>query len=224
MGRISHETYATVLSVLYLGLAGNVLVALGALPFLVALLTADPVASWPLLALLSPFVAASGAAAFGLFSAYSADPSVGVVRTYLASYRATWRRSAALGATGVGAMLVLGVDLGWAWGSPVAVAAVPALAVLAVLVVATCLLGLVALAEVPGARLRDVVRAAAFLAVRRWYLTALSLAALGLLVAFLAVRPALAIGLATSPLLYVAWANSRFSLRPVLPEEAAATT
>ena len=36
-------------------------------------------------------------------------------------------------------------------------------------------------------------------------------------VGLLAAKPALAIGLATAPLLYVVWANSRFSLRPALP-------
>lgn len=224
MGRISHDTYATVFSVVCLGLVGNLLLALGALPFLAVLLTADPAVSWPLLALLSPFAATSAAALFGVFAAYSADPSVGLVRTYRAAYAATWRRAGALGAAGAGALVVLGVDVRWAWGGPVAVAAIPALAVLAVLVVATCLLGLAAIAEVPAARLRDVVRAAAFLSVRRWYLTAVSLVSLGVLVAFLAARPALAIGLAAAPLLYVAWANSRYSLRPVLPEEAVPTT
>ena len=64
-----------------------------------------------------------------------------------------------------------------------------------------------------------------FLAVRRWYLTLASLFVLALLLTLLTAKPALAIGLAAAPLLYVVWANGRYSLRPVLPaaEEAATT-
>jgi hypothetical protein len=61
-----------------------------------------------------------------------------------------------------------------------------------------------------------VLRCSVYLAVKRWYLTAVSLLVLGMLGALFATRPALAVGLAASPLLYVVWANSRFSLRPVL--------
>jgi hypothetical protein len=35
--------------------------------------------------------------------------------------------------------------------------------------------------------------------------------------ALLAARPAIAIGVAASPLLYIVWANSRFTLNPALP-------
>jgi hypothetical protein len=87
---------------------------------------------------------------------------------------------------------------------------------LVVLAVSIALLALVALAERPTARLRDVVRVSAYLAVRRWYLTVTSLIVLAVLVTLLASHPALALGLAASPLLYVVWANSRFSLRVAL--------
>ena len=71
-------------------------------------------------------------------------------------------------------------------------------------------------AERPAVRLRDALRASLYLAVRRWYLTALSLVVLVLLVQVVATRPAIGLGLVASPLLYVVWANSRFSLRPAL--------
>ncbi len=73
-----------------------------------------------------------------------------------------------------------------------------------------------AFAERPAVRLRDAARACLYLALRRWYLTALSLVVLAFLQTLLASRPALALGLAAAPLLYVVWANSRFTLRSVL--------
>ena len=221
MRRISHETWSTVFSVVYLGLATNALLAVFALPMLVVLLTTDTGLSWPLVAALVPVTTPALAAAFAVFSAHSADSTIGVVRTYVRAWRATFRRAAALGALGAAALVVIGVDGAAAWGRPAGTWAIPVLAVLGVLVIATGVLALTALAEVPTARLRAVLKAALYLAVRRWYLTLLSLFVLVLQLTLFGVKPALAVGLAAAPLLYVVWANSRHSLRPVLPAQEA---
>jgi uncharacterized membrane protein YesL len=222
----SHETYETVFSVAYLGLVTNALLALGLAPLLAVLLTTDLASSWPLLVVLLPVAAPALTAAFAVFAAYSADSTVGVIRMFARSWRASFRRAAGVGALAAAALVVLGVDAQAAGTRPAAAWAVPVLGVVALLVVATALLSLVAIAEVPGARLRTVLKAALYLAVRRWYLTVVSLAVLALLGALLASKPALAIGLATAPLLYVVWANSRYTLRPALPaaDEAPSTT
>lgn len=224
MRRISHETYASVFSVVYLALMTNVLLVVGCLPLLVVLLTTDTALSWPLVAVLAPLAAPALAAAFAVFSAYSADSTTGVIRTFGRAWRAVFRRAVALGGLATAVLVVLGVDARAAWGRPAGTWAIPALAVLIVLVVATVLLGLVAIAEAPRARLRDVLRACLFLAARRWYLTLASLLVLSLLLTLLAAKPALAVGLAAAPLLYVVWANSRYSLRPVLPAPQEAPT
>jgi hypothetical protein len=69
-----------------------------------------------------------------------------------------------------------------------------------------------------------VLRASLYLSLRRWYLTAASLAALTAQVAVFATAPALGLGLTASAALFFAWTNSRFTLRPVLDldEKAAA--
>jgi hypothetical protein len=61
-----------------------------------------------------------------------------------------------------------------------------------------------------------MLKAALYLSVRRWYLTALSFAVVGVQFALFTTMPAIAIGLTCAPALYVAWANSRHTLRPVL--------
>ena len=222
----SHETYATVFSVAYLGLVTNALLALGLAPVLAVLLLTDPATSWPLIVVLLPLATPALTAAFAVFSAYSADSTIGVIRTFGRAWRASFRRAAAVGALAAAVLVVLGVDAKGAAAHPAAGWAVPVLAVLALLVIATALLGLVAIAEAPAARLRAVLKASLYLAVRRWYFTAISLAVVALLVAFLAAKPALAIGLGASPLLFVVWANCRYSLRPALPapDEASSTT
>jgi hypothetical protein len=70
--------------------------------------------------------------------------------------------------------------------------------------------------ERPTVRLRDVLKASLYLAIRRWYLTLLSLLVLVLLVEVVAAKPAIGLGLVAAPLLYVVWANSRFTLRTAL--------
>ncbi len=132
------------------------------------------------------------------------------------AWRASARRAIALGAVATAALVVLGVDARAAWGHPIGAVAIPVLLVAMTLIVATSLLALVVLAERPAVRLRDAGRVCVYLAVRRWYLTVASLIVLALLEALLVSSPAIALGLAAAPLLYVVWANSRFTLNAAL--------
>jgi uncharacterized membrane protein YesL len=208
--------FAAIFDMVYVGLTTNILVAIGALPLVVGLLTTDPSRSWPLLALVTPLCAPGLCAAFAVLSTYSGTRSTTVVRTYTRAWRASWRRATQLGACATAALVVFGVDIRAAWGRTVGAVAIPVLVVLMVLVAATALLTLVVIAEQPGVPLRTAMRACLYLAVRRWYLTAVSLVVLAVLYTFFAAQPALALGLAAAPLLYVVWANSRFTLAAAL--------
>lgn len=201
-----------IFELVYLGLTTNLLLVVAGLPMVLTLLTTDPVRSWPLLALVAPLCAPGLCAAFAVLAAFTTDGSVEVVRTFGRAWRATFRRAAALGAVTSAGLVVLGVDLRAAWGHPVGALAIPILATAMLLLVMAALPAAVLIAETPAVRLRDALRDGLFLAVRRWYLTALSLAVLVLFEALLASRPAVALGLAATPLLYVVWANSRFTV------------
>jgi uncharacterized membrane protein YesL len=214
--RIRHETLGAIFDIVYVALMTNLLLVVGCLPLVAGLLVTDPARSWPLLALVAPSCAPGLCAVFAVLSAFSTGRSTSVLSTFGWTWRASWRRATALGSVATAALVVLGVDARAAWGRPVGAIAIPVLVVAMVLVVSTSLLALVVLAERPAARLRDVLRGCLYLAARRWYLTVLSLAVLALLEALLASRPAIALGLAAAPLLYVVWANSRFTLRAAL--------
>jgi uncharacterized membrane protein YesL len=214
--RIRHETYSMVFDTLYVGLMTNLLFILGCLPMLAGLTLTDPARSWPLLAALAPLCAPGLCGVFAVLSAFSTERSTAVLTTFGRAWRATFRRAVTLGASSSALVVVLAVDIRFAWGRTAGALAIPVLATLIVLTLATALLGLVALAETPAARLREVWRACAYLAVRRWYLTAMSLVVLAVLGQLLVTRPAIALGLAAAPLLYVIWANSRFTLRAAL--------
>jgi uncharacterized membrane protein YesL len=131
-------------------------------------------------------------------------------------YRDCWRPALAVGALTAGTLTVLLVDVRALAAAPAGVLVIPLLLVLCVLALGLGAVTLVTVAEAPRARLRDALRVSAYLAVRRWYLTAASLVAGGVQVALFSQAPALALGLTAAPVLYVLWANSRYILRPVL--------
>ena len=210
--RIRHETIGTAFDLAYLTLTTNLLLALAASPVLAVALTTDTARSWPLLAVTAPLAAPGLCGAFAVF----ADHTGGVITTFARAWRRVFGRATAIGAAAAGALVVLAVDARAAWGHPAGAVAIPVLTTLAVLVVATAVHALSALAAQPALAVRPVLRAALYLAVRHGPLSLLSLAVLALLLTLFAARPALALGLAATPLLYLVWANTRYALRSVV--------
>ena len=218
MRRISHNTYATVFGVVYLGLITNVMLLVGCAPLVFLLITTDPARSWPLIAVAAPLCAPALCGAFTAFRAHGLGENR-VIRAFWAGWRATAGRGVAVGAIAATVLLVVAVDVRFFSADSWAVVVVPVLGTLALLALAATPLALTALAEAPGTRMRQVLTASVVLALRRWYLSAATLLVLAGQVVLFTNSPALALGLTAAPALYVAWANARFSLRPVLPAE-----
>jgi len=218
--RPSYGTFNQVFGIAYVVLMTNALLTVACLPLVVALFATDLSSSWPLLALLAPLCAPALVSAYTVFAVYTEEGTVDVARTFARAWRSQLRRSLAVGAPTVGVLVVLAVDVRAVWESRVGALAIPFFATVAVLTAATATLALVGVVERPEVRVRALVRAALYLAVRRWYLSAASLVVLGLLVGVVATRPAPGLGLAAAPLLYAVWANSRYAMRPVLHADA----
>jgi len=214
--RLRHDTLQATFDGIHVALLSNMLLVIGCLPLVLALFTTDPAQSWPLYAILAPLCAPGLCGVFAVMSAYSTGRAGTVLRTFASTWRATAAPAMKWGAAASALLVVLAVDARFLWGRPAGALALPVLTMLIVLALGTALLGLVTIAERPTARLRDVARACLYLAVRRWYLTGASLLVLILLAQLVAVRPALGLGFAAAPLLYVVWANSRYSLRAAL--------
>jgi uncharacterized membrane protein YesL len=217
MNRISFETFHATFGLVYLLLVTNLLLVGAAAPLVALAVSTDPARSWPLLAVAAAAAAPGAAAAFRAFSEHSrgaagAAPFLAFAR----GYRDCWRHALAVGGLTAGTLTVLLVDVRALAASTAGVLVTPLLAVLCVLALGVGAVSLVVVAEAPQARIRDVLRASGYLAVRRWYLTAASLVACGVQLALFTQAPALALGVTAAPALYVAWANSRYTLRPVL--------
>lgn len=221
MRAIPHGIYSAIFGVVYLGLMTNALLIVGCLPLIALLFTTDPAHSWPLIAIAVPLCAPSLTAAFTVFRGNAqGDPSV--VRVFLRAWRAAWRRSMVLGALVAVALTVILVDVRFFAGGQAGVVIIPALAVLTALSVSLGVVGLVAIAEEPHARLRTVVKVSTYFLARRWYLTVVSLAVLIAQAVLFSSLPAIAIGITATPALYLVWANSRYTLRPALDPETVA--
>lgn len=212
------STWETIFGVAYLIVMLNAMMLVAAFPLVLLLLTTDPRSSWPALALAAVGAFPALTAAAGVFAEFTDHRETSVLRVF---WRTWWRRlgrSLLLGVMAVGLLTIIALDVVWLWGRTVGAVAIPMLAMAALLVCTTTPLAIVASAEREDARLRDVLKASLFLGVRRWYLTLLSVVIAGLLWTLFTQYPAIAIGLAVSPLLYGIWANARYSLRPVLRE------
>jgi uncharacterized membrane protein YesL len=215
MRRVSFEAFHGAFGLVYLMLVTNLLLVASAAPLVALAVATDPARSWPLLAVAAAAAAPGAAAAFRAFSEHSQGGD-GPVRAFARGYRDCWRPALAVGALTAGTLTVLLVDVRELAASAVGVLVIPLLAVLSVLALGLGAVCLAVVAEAPQARLCDALRASAYLAVRRWYLTAASLVAGGVQLAVFAQAPALALGVTAAPMLYVLWANSRYTLRPVL--------
>lgn len=214
--RASADTWSTIFGLAYLVVMTNVLLAVASLPLLVLLVTTDPRASWPALAVTAVLAAPALTAAFGVFRAFTLERSTDVARTFARTWWTQLRRSLTLGALTVGVAVMVSLDIQFVAGTRLGAVLTPVLAVLLAITCTTALLALVGIVERPDARLRDALKVGLYLGVRRWYLTALSFVVLALLGVLFTAHPALAVGLAAAPLLYGVWGNARFTLRPVL--------
>jgi uncharacterized membrane protein YesL len=216
--RISHDVLSTALGAAYLGLVTNALLAAACLPFLVVLVSTDPSATWPVLVLLAPTTFPALVAACTVF----ADSTDGVVRTFARAWRRSLRKACTLGLIATVLVAVPVVDIRVVFGQRLGAVLIPVLAVLALLGTVATIHAVVALADAPAGRLRDLLWWSTLLGVRHWFLSLVSIGVLGLQAAFLAQRPALALGVSAAPLLYVVWANARHTLRPAFVPTAGA--
>jgi uncharacterized membrane protein YesL len=217
MNESYQRAFESITGTAYVVLMTNILVGIPVLPIVLLYVTADLGLSWHALVAVVPLLAPLLTAAFGVLTRFSEDGETTVIRTFVATVKATFRSSLIVGLTATIILFMIVVDIGVVWSSRWGALVIPILAMLTVLVLITALTVLVALAVEPEAKLRLAWKASLALAVRRWYLSAMSLVVLAVFGGFAIMQPAFALGLALTPALYLVWANARFSLRPVLP-------
>lgn len=213
---VEDHLYLRVFGLLYLGLMTNLLLVLTGLPLVAVLLMTDPTQTWPLVAGAVVLASPGLPAAFTVFARYSQHRDIAVARNYFGGWRRHGRRALIIGGLTVAVAVVLAVDIVWAFGHQIGAVAIPVFGTLIVLVVGTGLGWLAAATERPEQGLWGLAKAAVYLMTRRWYLTLVSLACFLVLAVITIQSPALGLGIAAAPLLYIVWANTRHTLRPIL--------
>jgi uncharacterized membrane protein YesL len=217
-----YTAYIHIGEMVYMALVTNVLLAVSNLPLLYLFVATDVRTTWlPVLAL-APLLAISLAAAFSVFQRFTVEGNVSVVREFVRAWATHARLAGAMGAVAALGMFVLAVDIGAVSGAPIGAAAIPMFVMLMALLLSAALHVLVGI--VLGVEARNALalwKASLYFSVRRWYLTVMSLFGLLLLVSIIYATPAWGIGLVASPILYVAWTNSRQALLPIAATAAA---
>ncbi|MFI5842111.1 hypothetical protein ACIA8K_20595 [Catenuloplanes sp. NPDC051500] len=207
---MSWGTWELIWSFVRRALTLNLALAVANLPLLFALAVVSEPLSYPLFfLLLTVSIGPSVAAAFGYLHG---DLS------FVAAYRRFFRAALLRWTLVVTLTGVLIADIVALHDRTLGAYLVPLFAVLSVLVLSAGVVSLALLPLRPGLRFWAGLLTSAYAAVRRWWLTALTL--LALTAAAVAVNQAPILGLATLPgcALILAWANSAASLRE--PEEA----
>lgn len=214
----AQATYEKIFGTVYVGLMVNVYLAVAVSPLLVALaVVRDPLAAWPFFAVLSCVCAPALVGAFACFAALGEDEARPVVlRPFWSAYRRCLPRAVGVWAAATALVSVLTLDGVVVAGAALGIVIVPFFVVASVLVMMTLLGILVVLAADPSARVRSLLRPSLYLVARKSYLALPGLLAVGLAAAVVLVQPVLGLMLACSPLLYVAWANLRYVLAPIL--------
>jgi uncharacterized membrane protein YesL len=213
-----YTAYIHIGGMVYMAFMTNFLLVISNLPLLFFFVATDVRTTWLPVLVLAPFLAISLAAAFSVFQRFTVEGTVSVVREFVGAWRARARGAGVAGAVAGVGLFVLAVDVMAVSGSPFGTAATSLFLTLMALLVATALHVLVAI--VLGVEARSALalwKACLYFAVRRWYLTVMSLFALLLLISFIYAMPAWGAGLVASPILYVAWTNSRQALLPIAP-------
>ncbi len=200
----------------YLTMATNLLMAVASLPLAMVFIFTDVRKTWLLAAVPAVLLAPTLAAEFAVFERFTSQGSIPVVATFVREWRAKFRRALVVGAVAVVGVAAFSVDIAVVWGHRVGAAAIPVFAMLIALVLTTAIHVLVATSLEIATRGLALAKLCLYLAVRKWYLSGLSIVALYLLTSFIIVEPAWGLGLAASPVLYLVWANSKYALRSAL--------
>ena len=216
-----YTAYISIGNMVYMAFVVNLLLTIANLPLIFLFVATDVRTTWLLILMLAPILAISLAAVFSVFERFSADGSVEVAHEFVHGWARYVRPAGATGAIVSIGIFVLAVDVIAVWGSPYGAVAIPLFVTLMALLVSTALHVLTGIVGgVEAVSPLAIWKACFYFSVRRWYLTVMSMVVLSILVSLTYAMPAWGAGLAASPILYVAWTNSRQALLPIAPTTA----
>jgi hypothetical protein len=203
------ETYEAIFDIAYPALGAGVCLGGAALPLVAALtLLADPLAAWPTLLVAALPLGAGIAAGFHVFAAARERGVAMPFRDGLHGVRRHAGRATAVWALLCVLLFVVIVDVLAIWATPWAAVIGPLLGVLVLLGVPTALVALSGLSRAPDLSLPALLRASAWLVVRRAPLTLLSLAVLAGWGMVCLAQPVLGVLGVGGFALYVLWSNA----------------
>lgn len=208
------DTYEAIFGIVYLGLGAAACLGVAALPLVAALtLLVDPVVAWPTLLVAALPLGAGIAAAFQVFGAAGERGAPAPWRDAWHGVRRHGVRATALWAMLCTLLFVVIVDVLAIWATPWAAVIGPVLGMLVLLGVPTALIALAGLFRNPDLPLPALLRASAWLALRRAPTSVFTLVVLGAWVMVVLAQPVAGVLGVGGFALYVIWTNSSAAWR-----------
>lgn len=208
----SQETFEMIFSFVYTFLMADAALLAANAPLAFMLFAVpDPLSFWPLFLVLSLTVAPSVAGVFGCFRAmHEGEPP----RPFAAFWRGYRRNAGRAFVVGVATALVMAIslfDVTVMAGTGFGLLFGPLFVVLGASAIAVCATALCGFALYEQASAWAIVKASIYLAIKRWYFSAMALVLIGLIIAAVLVQPVLGAALVPGILLFAVWSNAQFS-------------
>ena len=209
---VSNDAFSNIFQMVYTALMVNVALIIANLPLaFMFVVVKDPLAAWPFFLILSATVPPSVTGAFGAFRAMKDDSDVGPISAFLHSYRRNAVRALVTGAASRALIAIVLIDFAWATQNELAPLMGPLLIVIAALAVAVETTALAGFTLNENVNAWTLVKAAIYVAMRRWYFSLVAVALVLLIAVAALVQPILGMVLAPSMLLFLIWSNAQFS-------------
>lgn len=212
MKRLGFDTFELVFDLAYVIVGTSVLFTFTTLPLFATLYLFNPAEMVGIIALEALLLFPALAATFGVFQRFSNEGDASVVRNY---FRAWWRslkRALILGVGTVAILLGLLIEFTYLWTTQSGALIAPILVVSALAVATFALYSLAINASQPDAALKTILKAAVYVPIRHPFFLVFSWLVLVALAALTVSFPAVALGLAVAPALYLIWSNVGYSL------------
>jgi uncharacterized membrane protein YesL len=207
---LAPQTYESIFSVVWSGLAINVMLGIINAPLILALtVVAEPFRSWPIFLVLSLALGPCMSAVFYCFDQYRAEGKIAPFGDLMRGFRRHGGKALGIWVGTLITEAVLLVDLIVLQQTQFGPLATPPLVMLMVVVLLTSINMLWANVQYPQARIFALIKVSLYVGIRRWQLTLFTVVLLGALVYGIALQPTLGLLIGPALALHVVFNNCR---------------
>lgn len=213
MRRLGYETFGLIFGLAYVMVGTSALFTLTTLPLFATIYFFDPTQMVAIVATEAVLLFPAASGAFGVFQRYSKEGDTSVIRNYFKAWYESLKRSVLIGVATVILLTLFGAEFVFLWATQRGVLIAPVLVVSAGITATVAFYSLAINSTHPQTELKGLLKAALYVPFRHPILLTLCWMALLALGALVISYPAVALGVAVGPTLYLVWSNVRLSVK-----------